>query len=97
MSKKVEWALRAKTSLDHYCSLIAKDSPTSAIKVREEIVLTSKKLSINPYLYQLDEYYLDNPGNIRRYFKWSYRVVYQVLEEKVIILEIYHTSSNPET
>jgi len=97
VNKKVEWTLRAKTSLDYYCSIIAEDSPKSARKVRKEIVLTSKKLANNPELYQLDEYYLDNPGNIRRYFRWNYRVVYQVQEAKVVVLEIYHTGSNPET
>jgi len=97
VTKNVEWSLRAKASLDHYCSIIAEDSPISAMKVRREIVLSSKELSTNPYLYQVDEYYKDNPGNIRRYFRWSYRVVYQVLEDKIVVLEIYHTSSTPET
>ncbi|MCK5369832.1 MAG: type II toxin-antitoxin system RelE/ParE family toxin [Cyclobacteriaceae bacterium] len=96
MSKKVVWTTGARASLDHYCDIIAKDSASNAKKVRKEIILTSKMLSKKPYLYQLDEYYLDNPGNIRRFFKWSYKVVYQVMEEKVVVLEVYHTSTSPE-
>ena len=95
MSKKVEWTIKAKASLDQYCAIIEENSSVNAKKVRREIVLTSKDLSKNPYLYQIDEYYPDNPGNIRRFFKWSYKIVYQVKEEKVIILEVYHTSRNP--
>ncbi len=57
MNLKVEWTRRAIASLDYFCSIIANNSPASAKKVRQEIVLTSKKLGFNPYLYQLDEYY----------------------------------------
>ena len=96
MNKKVVWTTRARASLDCYCDIIAEDSASNAKKVKREIVLTSKKLAKTPYLYQLDEYYLDNPGNIRRFFKWSYKVVYQVTEERVVVLEVYHTSTSPE-
>ena len=95
MRKKVVWTKKASTSLDHYCGVIADESPSSAKKVRREIVLTAKSLSKNPELYQLDEYYPDNPGDIRRFFRWNYRVVYQVREEEVLILNIYHTSRQP--
>ena len=95
MSKKVEWTNRAKASLDYFCDIIGKDSLSNARKVRKEIVLVSKKLSKNPYLFQIDEYYPDNPGNIRRYFKWSYRIVYQVSDEKITVLNVYHTGTDP--
>ena len=97
MRKPVEWSKRAKASLDYYYDQIAVESPTSAKKVRREIVITAKTLSKNPNLYQIDENYPDNPGNIRRFFRWSYRVVYQVREERVVILNVFHTSQHPET
>ncbi|WP_109831772.1 type II toxin-antitoxin system RelE/ParE family toxin [Reichenbachiella versicolor] len=95
MSKKVEWTNIARASLDYYCSTIEKESPSSANKVKKEIIQTSKKLAKNPYLYQLDEYYPNNNGSIRRFFRWSYRVVYQVREDKIVVLQVYHTSVNP--
>ena len=95
MKKKVEWTKRAKGSLDHYCSFIEKESPTSAKRVKKEIIQTSKELAENPELYQIDEYYPNNPGNIRRFFRWSYRVVYLVEKNSVVVLEVYHTSINP--
>lgn len=96
MNKKVFWTQRAKGSLDYYCDRIAQDSITNAKKVKKEIILTSKKLSKNPDLFQLDEYYPDNPGDIRRYFKWSYRIVYRVMDDKVTVLNVYHTSIHPD-
>ena len=96
MSRRVEWTKRANVSLDIYCDQIVEESPSSAKKVRREIVLTAKTLSKNATLYQLDEYYPDNRGDIRRFFRWDYRVVYQVREEKVVILNVYHTSRHPD-
>lgn len=96
MSRKVEWTRMASASLDYYCDRIAEDSLSGAKKVRKEIVLTAKTLSKNPELYQLDEYYPDNRGDIRRFFRWGYRVVYQVRKDKVVILNIYHTSRHPD-
>jgi len=94
VNKKVEWTIKAQDSLDYYCSIIHKNFPSNAKKVRKETILTSKKLSKNPNLFQLDEYYPDNPGNIRRFFKWSYRIIYKVGEKKVVVLEVYHTSTD---
>jgi len=95
LSKKVEWTKKAKGSLDYFCDIIGEASNSNAKKVRREIVQTSMKLSKNPSLFQLDEYYPDNPGNIRRYFKWSYRVVYRVTNEKITVLNVYHTGGEP--
>ncbi|MEM8568216.1 MAG: type II toxin-antitoxin system RelE/ParE family toxin [Bacteroidota bacterium] len=68
MSTPVEWSKRAKATLDYYYDQIEAESPASANKVRKEIVTTTKTLSKNPNLYQTDENYPDNPGNIRRFF-----------------------------
>lgn len=93
--KKVEWSKTARKSLDKYCDYLAEESEAAAKKVRKELVLSAKKLCENPELYQLDEYYPENPGTIRRFFRWQYRVVYQVREKKVIILDVIHTSKKP--
>lgn len=90
---KIEWTIRAKNSLDKYCEYIKeKASEDQAKKVRRAIVLGAKEIINHPTKYQLDEYYPNNPGNIRRFFKWSYRVVYLVEEDRILILNIFHTS-----
>jgi plasmid stabilization system protein ParE len=89
--KNVEWSLRAAAALDYYCKRIALDSPRSAKMVRKEIVKSVSKLSANPTLYQIDEYYPNNNGDIRRFFRWSYRIVYQIRDTKVVVLNIFQT------
>ena len=39
MSKRVEWTIKAKASLDQYCAIIEENSSANAKKVRREIVL----------------------------------------------------------
>lgn len=97
MKREVVWTHKAQQALDRlYTYLYDETSPQQAWKIRQQIVNTAKSLSRQAEIYQLDEYYLDNPGNIRRFFRVNYRVVYQVRESQVVVLNIYHTSQNPE-
>lgn len=90
--KSVVWTEKASDSLDSFCEYISKDSPSAARRVKKDIILMAKQLAINPEMYQMDEFLADQ-GNIRRFFRWSYKVVYQVLEKEVVILDVFHTSS----
>ena len=97
MKREVVWTRKAQLALDRlYAYLHDETSPKQAWSIRQEIVRTAKSLSQQAEIYQLDEYYPGNPGNIRRFFRASYRVVYQVRDSQVVILNLYHTSQNPE-
>jgi plasmid stabilization system protein ParE len=49
---------------------------------------------MHPEMYQLDEDFADSLFlNIRRFFRWNYRVVYQVCEKEIVILNVFHTSA----
>ncbi|MFY0601140.1 MAG: type II toxin-antitoxin system RelE/ParE family toxin [Cyclobacteriaceae bacterium] len=96
VKKKVVWSEKAMESLKHHHDYIKLDSPQAAKRVKSEIISASKKLPFYPEKYQLDEYYPDNPENIRRVFRWSYRIVYQVNEKSIDILNVIHTSQEPE-
>lgn len=93
--KTVLWTERASQSLDFFCGYIEKDSPVAARRVKKEIILTAKQLAVNPEMYQLDEVFAEK-RNIRRFFRWSYKVVYQVYETEVVILDVFHTSASSE-
>ncbi len=79
---------------DHY-DWIKLDAKGAADSVRREIIRSTKELVINPDKHQLDEYYPSNPGNIRRFFRWSYRIIFQVHEDHIAILNVIHTSQEP--
>ena len=96
VKRKVIWSDDAIDDLNYYCGEIGRESFSVAKKVRSVILATAKELSNFPYMYQLEEHFLSNKGDIRRFFCWSYRVVYQVQEKKVVILNVIHTRMNPE-
>lgn len=93
--KRVIWSFRAKEALKEHYVFISLDSISAAKRVKSEIINASKSLNTYSENHQLDEYYPNNPGNIRRYFRWSYRIVYQVNEETIDILNVLHTSQEP--
>jgi plasmid stabilization system protein ParE len=93
--KKVIWSERATASLKEHYDHIKKDSVRAAKRYKSEIINASKGLDTYPEKYQLDEYYLHNPGNIRRFFRWSYRIVYQINDKTIDILNVLHSSQEP--
>jgi plasmid stabilization system protein ParE len=90
--RKVVWSDWAKLSLQVHHDYIKQDSAAAARRVKSEIIKASKDLARHPEMYRVDEYYPNNPGNIRIFFRWSYRIVYQVNEANVAILNVLHTS-----
>lgn len=94
-NRKVIWSQKARSSLKEHYGKIAIDSKSAAKRVKEEIFKAAKEIPPYAEKYQLDEYYPNNPGNIRRLFRWSYRIVYQVNESTIDILNVIHTSQEP--
>jgi plasmid stabilization system protein ParE len=64
--RRVVWSDRAKLSLKEHYNHIKKDSEMAAKRVKSEIIEATKQLNPYPEKYQLDEYYPNNSGNIRR-------------------------------
>jgi plasmid stabilization system protein ParE len=94
---KVFWTDKAVRSLEKHCNHIKEESAQSATKVKSEIFKTTKSLPNHPRKYQIDEYYPKGSAEIRRFFKWDYRVVYEIREDTIDILNVIHTSQEPST
>ncbi len=93
----VNWTTKAAQSLENHCQRIKEESPQSADRVRKEIFKATNALPAHPRKYQVDEYYPKELGEIRRFFKWSYRIVYEIKENTIDILNVIHTSQEPFT
>ena len=90
--RSIVWTEKANSSLDFICEYISKESRPAARKVRAEVMKAAGQLSKTPEMYQVDEYLTDLSPTVRRFFRWSYRIVYQVYEKEIVILAIFHTS-----
>lgn len=98
VKKKVNviWDNEAVKSLKEIISFIKKDSPQSAKKVKKEILALAKTLIKFPEKYSKELYYVSNDGSIRYVPIYSYKIIYQITSTEIIILDIFHTSRNPE-
>lgn len=92
---KVNWTTKAAQSLEYYYQRIKENSPQNADKVIKEIFKATNALPTHPRKYQVDEYYPKDSGEIRRFFKWSYRIVYEIQEHTIDILNVIHTCQEP--
>jgi plasmid stabilization system protein ParE len=94
---KVIWDDEAKASLRSIYNYIKnRQSTEQAIKVRDEIKDLAKSLGFMPHKYTEDPFLKDEDGDNRFKVIWSYKIVYEITREYVIILDVFHTSRDPQ-
>lgn len=92
---KVIWDDEAKMSLKEIISYIRKQSPNAADKVKQGIIRLASSLNKFPERFSKEEYLQNKDGNYRSVSIWSYKLVYKIEDETVMILFIMHNSQNP--
>jgi len=85
----------AKENLDQIYNHIAQDSITAARHVKKSLVKLAHSLSDFPEKYSKEDFLVDEPENYRSVSKWSYKIIYEVTDECLIIVDIFHTSQHP--
>lgn len=93
---KIVWDDEAKHSLRSIYNYIRKrESAASARKVRDKIVSSVKSLNDFPEKLEEEPVLRKEPGNYRYKVIFSYKIIYEVAEEAIYILDIFHTSRDP--
>jgi len=88
-----EVAIRRLQSIHEY---IAQDSKANAKKVVIKIKDLVNTLNVFPEKYSKVQEIDSNLGNFRSVPIYSYRIIYEITDSSIIILDIFHTSQNPE-
>jgi len=91
----IRWDRLAKDNLDNIYSYISRDSVMAARMVKRELIKLAHSLNDFPEKFSVEEYLSDEPENFRSVSKWSYKIIYEVTEEYVLILDVFHTSQHP--
>lgn len=91
----IKWDEFAVQNLNDIYDYIALDSVSAAKYVKKSIILFVKKLADFPEKYPKEAYLSDFPNNFRSVTKWSYKIIYEVLENEVFILTIFHVKQHP--
>ena len=93
---KVIWDDEAKKSLRNIYNYIkGRESVEVAKRVRNEIFSRAKSLHDFPEKFEREHNLEDEPGNYRNKVIWSYKIIYEVTEESIYILDIFHTNRDP--
>jgi len=85
----------AKENLDLIYDHIAQDSISAARYVKKNLVKLAHSLNDFPEKYSKEEFLADEHENYRSVSKWSYKIIYEVTDEYLIIADIFHTSQHP--
>jgi plasmid stabilization system protein ParE len=91
---KVVWTEESKESLSNTYHYIFKNSPQNASMVLDELLTIGDSLADAKLEYSKD--LIVNDDSVRFVSKWSYKIVYERKEDKVIILDVFNTSQNPK-
>lgn len=93
---KIIWDDEAKYSLRSIYNYIKKrESVERAKKVRDTIASSARSLNDFPEKFEEEPVLRSEPGNYRYKVIWSYKIIYEVAEEAIYIVDIFHTSRDP--
>lgn len=92
---RVRWDIQARQILKAIIEYIAIDSPEAAKNVRTALLKLTSSLSTNPEKYPKELLLEGHSENFRSLTKWHYKIIYEVTDEEVIIVYIFHTSQEP--
>ena len=71
------------------------ESLETTVRVIDEIYRSTEILTTNPEIYELDELRKNNDGSFRAYEKHTYRVSYQITENKIYIIQVRFARKKP--
>ena len=90
MARKIVWTDQAISDLTEISAFIEKDSPSIAALVCSRIVDRAEQASEFPFSGRSVPG--GNDENLRELFWKSYRLIYRVYAEKIVILTVIHGS-----
>lgn len=93
----VIWTKKAFVQLERAIKYIKEEHGTSYAEiVLSKILSATRNLSHFPHMGQI-EYFLSHKKSEYRYvLVWSYKIVYRISKDNIIISRIFHTSQDPK-
>jgi len=92
---KIIWSLHAKDSIDKIFEYIKAESPQNAHKVKRKIIELVNTLTFFPEKHTREQLLDREKGNFRFVPIWNYKIIYEIAENEIIVLDIFHSAQNP--
>ncbi|MEL1244359.1 type II toxin-antitoxin system RelE/ParE family toxin [Flavobacterium sp. DGU11] len=93
-TRPVKWHPVAIDSLKDIFDFIFEDSPQNAVMVYKTLFELAETANLFPEKYPIEKSYKNS--YVRFIPKWNFKIVYQILEDKILILKIFPTHQNPK-
>ncbi len=87
----IKWDKKAKEGLDYIYQYIQIDSEEAAKRVKKELIRLAGSLADFPEKFPTEPLMENQPGNFRCVSKWSYKIIYEITDQEIIITYIMHT------
>jgi len=88
------WDRLARESLNDIYEYILRDSAQNARKVKKELIKLAGSLNDFPDKYSREVFLEEEPENYRSVSKWSYKIIYEVTDDAIIIADIFNTNQH---
>ena len=93
---KVIWSRRATNQLERAVKYIREEQGISYAKIVVEKILSStRNLESTPRIGQVEPLLEHKNSEYRYLVVWSYKVIYKVEKDRVVVSRIFHTSQGP--
>lgn len=89
----VLWRKKAYDELESIYKYIKKESPQNAVLVFNGIYGLATSLSDFPYKFPIEP--LINIEKVRYAVIWSFKIIYSVEKDSIVILRVFNTKQNP--
>lgn len=94
---KIIWTVRAFNQLERVIRYVREERGVSyASIVLEKIIKSTSLLSSHPQLGVLEPQLKHKKSEYRFLVAFSYKIIYRVEKDRVVVSRIFHTSQNPE-
>jgi plasmid stabilization system protein ParE len=88
MAQRLIWSVAAADDLQSIAEYIARDSPRYAAAVVDKILVLARSLLRHPRLGRVVPEF--ERADVRERFVYSYRVIYQVRPDAIVIVNVTH-------
>jgi plasmid stabilization system protein ParE len=94
---KIVWTKKSFQQLERAIKYIKEEQGVSYAEiVLEKIISSTKSLENNPNLGRIEPLLEHKKYDYRFIVVWSYKIIYRVTKDSVIISRVFHTSRNPK-
>ena len=85
----LEWTSNALFDLNRFDNFLSPLNPSASKRALKSLAAAAERLKENPRLgYRLDQY---APRKIRRIIVGAYELRYEIKEDMIVILRVWHT------